>query len=188
MFIRTVDDSLERLVRSRLQLNEDVGDVTFDVPTGAWSAQLSRIAVNFYLYNVQPSGQPSRTVNRRVDANGAAERRNPQPMIQLDYLVSAWAGSPRDEHQLLGELINLFAATQVLGPDQLTGELSSNVGLSMAPDESTRPREVWAGSGGQLKAAFHLQATVAADSFGWEGEAPLVQRIEAMARRMPATP
>ena len=110
MFIRNVDESLERFIRERLALSDDLGDVTFEAPTSNWSAQLSRITVNLFLYDVGLSNQPSRTALRRVAEDGAAQQRAPQPMVRLGYLVSAWAGSPRDEHQLLGDLVSLFAA------------------------------------------------------------------------------
>ena len=185
MFIRNVDESLEKFVRTRLALTDDLGDVTFETPTANWSAQLSRITVNLFLYDVGLSNQPSRTALRRVAEDGTGQRRAPQPMVRLGYLVSAWAGSPRDEHQLLGDLVSLFAAQPVVPTEFQVGSLSSNIQVRLCADELNRPRDVFSGSGGQLKAAFSLEATVAADSYDWVGEAPAVERIEGMARPVP---
>ena len=59
MFISHVDSGLEKLLRTRLPLPEEMGDVSFDAPSGTWSAQLSRITVNLFLYDIQRSSQPS---------------------------------------------------------------------------------------------------------------------------------
>ncbi len=183
VFISNVDSGLERLLRARLPLPEEVGDVAFDVPTSGWSAQLSRITVNLFLYDVQRSAQPSRSATLRPEENGGSlVRRRPQPMVQLGYLVSAWAGNPRDEHQLLGHLVSILAGTEALPEEYVVGDLSSTVRLSLG-DEKTQARDIWGVVGGTLKAAVVLQVTVAADTFDWEEQAPAVTRIEALANR-----
>jgi hypothetical protein len=184
MFIRAVDDGLERLLRVSLPLPEEVGDITFDAPTSNWSAQLSRITVNLYLYDVMRSAQPTRSATQR-DVNGKPERRAPQPMIQLGYLVSAWAGSPRDEHQLLGDLVSRLASIQVIPPEYLPTAVSSSVQLAVAEDPRSRLRDIWSGAGGQLKASFTLQLTVAADTFDWTDQAPPVTSVAALVAPKP---
>lgn len=181
MFIRVVDEGLERLVRAEVPLPEDVGDVSFDVPAGTWAAALARPTVNLFLYEVSRSDHPNRAPTRRVEADGTRERRAPQPMVQLNYLISAWAGSARDEHQLLGEVISRLAGRDVLPPDYLPHPLSSSVHLVLG--DADRQRDIWSGAGGTLKAAFTLHASVAADTFGWTREPPLVTRIESAAQR-----
>jgi hypothetical protein len=176
MFIRNVDEGLERLVRTRLPLPEEVGDVSFDPPSKNWSAQLSRLTVNLFLFHVDRSTQPTRAPQVRVDGDGRPQRRTPQPMIELRYLVSAWAGSPRDEHQLLGDLVSLLAGAPVLPADLAPGR-DSSILLSLGGDDLHRSREVWQGVGGDLKASVQLTATVAADTWDWTDQAPAVERI-----------
>lgn len=183
VFISNVDAGLERMVRARLPLPEEIGDVAFDAPSGAWSAQLSRITVNLFLYDVQRSAMPSRAATLRPQEDGPLLRRRPQPMIRLGYLVSAWAGSPRDEHQLLGDLVSMLACTEVIPEEFLPEGLTTSVQLSLGDDRSL-PRELWTAAGGNLRAALQLQVTVGADSFGWEAAAPPVERISAMANRI----
>ncbi|GAA5156646.1 DUF4255 domain-containing protein [Nocardioides marinquilinus] len=187
MFINNVDSGLERMVRDRLPLPEDIGDVTFDAPTSTWSAQLSRITVSFFLYDVRRSTLPSRSATLRPQEGRQALRRRPQPMVELCYLVSAWAGSSRDEHQLLGDMISLLAATDSIPQPLLPDELSTPVQLSMGDDRSLG-RELWGSIGGNLKGSVTLLATVGADSFDWEEQAPPVERIAAMAERMVEPP
>ena len=182
MIIPTVDSGLEDLVRESLPLPDPIGDVSFDPPSGTWSAQLSRITVNLFLYDVQRSNQPSRSVTTRV-GDGPPMRRRPQPMIQLGYLVSAWAGSPRDEHQLLGDLVSLFAAADNVPEEFFPTPPSTSVTLSLG-DERSLPRELWSAAGGSLKASTTLQVTVGTDSFDWTAAAPSVERVTALADRM----
>jgi hypothetical protein len=182
VFVSHVDSGLEKLLRTRLPLPEDLGDISFDTPNGTWSAQLSRITVNLFLYDVQRSSQPSAPMTRTPEG-GPAQRRRPQPMMQLGYLVSAWAGSPRDEHQLLGDVISILTGVEVLPEELLPAGLSSSVRLTLG-DPENRAREIWSASGGSLKASFSLLATTAADTFDWEVQAPPVERIGAMASRM----
>jgi hypothetical protein len=109
-------------------------------------------------------------------------------MVQLSYLVSAWAGSPRDEHQLLGDLVSLFAASDNVPAEFFTSPMSTSVLLSLG-DERSLPRELWSAAGGSLKASTTLQVTVGADSFDWKQAPPSVERVVAMADRMgPGTP
>lgn len=188
MFIRSVDEGLEQFLRAGLPLPPEVGDVSFDAPDGSWAAQLSRLTVNLYLYDVARSAQPSRSQMQRSTGQGTPQRRLPQPMVQLGYLVSAWAGTPRDEHQLLGDVVSLVAAHEHLAPELLGAPVSSSVWLNFGEDAQNRPRDLWGALGGSLKASFTLQVTVAADSFEWTEQAPAVQRIVALAAPIPRSP
>lgn len=183
MFISNVDAGLEKMLRDRLPLPDDVGDVVFEPPNGTWAASLSRITVNLFLYDVQRSNQPSRSATLRADEGKPVQRRRPQPMIRLSYLLSAWAGSPRDEHQLLGDLISLMAATEQVPARYFPQPPMTSVTLALG-DERSQPRELWTATGGQLKASTVFQVTLGADSFDWEAAAPPVDRISAMANRM----
>ena len=87
-----------------LPLPVEVGDVSFEPPSGNWSAQLSRITINLFLFGVGRSGQPPRPAANRI-VDGRQQRRPPIPMLELNYLVTAWAGVVNDEHQLIGELL-----------------------------------------------------------------------------------
>src|ERR1700712_688346 len=142
MIIPTIDTGLEALVRQALPLPTAVGDVSFDSPSGSWSAQLNRITVNLFLFGVGRSPQPPRPAVDRV-VEGRMQRRGPLPMLQLHYLVSAWAGSVRDEHQLIGDVLTALMTTQVLPPEHLPDEMTSGVQLSVAPHDNNRAKDVW---------------------------------------------
>jgi hypothetical protein len=185
MFIRLLDEAMEKLLRDALPLPPHLGEISFDPPTSGWAAQLSRLTVNLFLYDVARSPQPTRAPTIRTGADGRPERRLPLPMVQLSYLVSAWAGSPRDEHQLLGDVVNRLVARSTLDPDYLPAQTASTVDISFGNDPANKTREIWGALGGQLKASFTLQLAVAADAFDWTEQAPPVQRIEALTAPLP---
>lgn len=188
MLIPVVEDGLERLLRETLPLPTQQGDISFDPPSSTWSAQVNRLTVNLFLYGVARSSQPPRGPSVRTSAGGATERRHALPMVQLSYLVSAWAGSARDEHLLLGDALTRLLAHQVLPDRYLPRPLSSGVQLALAGDELNRPRDVWSGLGGSLKASFTLLVTVAADAYDWEAAAPEVTFVSGSAVPIPAGP
>jgi hypothetical protein len=172
------------MVRATVPLPEDLGDVSFDAPSGAWSAQLSRLTVNLFLHEVGRSAQPPHPRADRRGPDGAMQRRPPLPMVELSYLVSAWAGNSRDEHQLLGDVLTCFLANQVLPPEFLPEPLSSGVQIVIGQQGTQRPRELWQAVGGTLKPSFNLSVTVASDAYQWTEAAPQVERIEAISRRV----
>ena len=179
MIIPTIDTGLEALVRQALPLPTAVGDVSFDSPSGSWSAQLNRITVNLFLFGVGRSPQPARpSVDRVVD--GRVQRRGPLPMLQLHYLVSAWAGSVRDEHQLIGDVLTVFLLNQVLPSEHLPTDMTSGVQATVAPHDNNRAKDVWSTVGGAIKPSFELVVTVAIDALPFVDLPTSVQRIERM--------
>lgn len=183
MFIRMVDESLELMLRTELPFPHDIGDVSFDVPTSQWSGGITRPTINLYLFDISRSSVPNRAAVRRVDADGKGERRAPQPMIELNYLVSAWVGAnPLESHQLLGEVISRIAGLDLVPAEYVASGLTSSILLSFVEDDRHRARDIWAGADNKLQAGFSMHCTVAADSFGWTPEAAPVIGIASVTR------
>lgn len=187
MFIRSVDTALEALLRARLPLPAEVGDIAFDPPTDTWAAQLSRLTVNLFLFSVDHSTQPRRSPQLRVE-DGRPQRRTPQPMVELCYLASAWAGSPADEHQLLGDVVSVLAGLPALPAQYVPETIDSPVTLTLGVSDDTRARDVWQGLGGKLKACLLFRVDVAADTYDWVDQAPAVQRVKVLSSPRPTRP
>jgi hypothetical protein len=185
VFISVIEAGLEKYIRQELPLAEEVGDVSFDAPTKNWSAQLSRVTVNLFLYDVARSNNPVRSITRRTTDDGTNLRRAAQPMVELSYLVSAWAGSIKDEHMLLGDLVSRIIGIDALPTEFLSEALSSSVAMSFGGDDRNKNREIWTGVGGQFKASFTLHVDVAADTFDWVEQAPPVERVEGLTAPVP---
>ncbi|MBN9608735.1 MAG: hypothetical protein BGO26_11655 [Actinobacteria bacterium 69-20] len=179
MIIPVIDAGLESLVRTALPLAPAVGDVSFDPPSGTWSAQLSRITVNLFLFGVGRSPQPPRPAAERV-VDGVAQRRPQLPMIELHYLVSAWAGTVRDEHQLTGELLSHFIMNQVLPGEHLPDSVVSPIQLAVAPHDNSRAKDVWSTVGGTIKPSFEVVITSPIDALPFADLPPAVERIQSL--------
>jgi Pvc16 N-terminal domain len=186
LLIPLVEQGLEKLVRAALPLPEQVGEVSFDPPSRSWSAQLSRITVSMFLFGVGRSPQPPRPMPERAAANGRTQRRGPLPMIELSYLVSAWAGNVRDEHELLGDVLGCFLTHQVLPAEFAAPTLLSSVQIALAPADTGRVKDVFASVDGSMRAAFIIVLTTALDVGAWADAAPSVQRIEALTAPLPS--
>lgn len=184
MLIPIVEDGLEAFWRETLPLPREVGDVSFETPASSWSSQVNRITVNAFLYGISRSAQPPRPAAARTTGAGA-QQRAPLPMVQLDYLVSAWASVVRDEHQLLGDVMSRVLAHQVLPARHLPAPLASGVQLAVVQDQGNRPRDLWGALGGQLRASFLLMVTVAGDAFDWEAAPPAVTSVAGSAVATP---
>ncbi len=185
MIIPTIDSGLEAMIRQRLPLPDPVGDVSFDAPSGSWSAQLSRLTINLFLFGVGRSPQPPRpAVERTVD--GRVQRLGPIPMLQLHYLVSAWAGTSRDEHQLIGDVLTLMIVEQVVPAEYLPAELTSGIQLAVAPHDNSRAKDIWSTVGGHLKPSFELIVTSATDALPFLDLPASVDRVERLLAPKPA--
>lgn len=184
MIIPTIDSGLESLVRDVLPLPANLGDVSFDPPSGTWSAQLSRITVNLFLFGVGRSPQPPRPQADRI-VDGRPQRRPQLPMIQLHYLISAWAGTVRDEHQLIGDLLGAFLLRQALAPSYLPETPETPIQLAVTPHDNNRAKDVWSTVGGSIKPSFELMVTTAVDTLAFADLPPAVERIKGMTKHLP---
>ena len=178
--ITAVDQGLEELLRATVPLPKDVADISFDPPDGTWGAQLSRITVNLFLFDVARSTLPPRPPTARSREDGRIERRPPLPLVRLSYMVSAWAGNMRDEHQVLGEAMGCFLRHELIPPEYLAADLVTSVQLSLSQREGRKPGELWSGLQAKLKPSFEIEATVAVDA-DWVLAPPVVSRVEGLA-------
>jgi hypothetical protein len=183
--IPLVEQGLDKLLRAALPLPEQVGDVSFDPPSRTWAAQLSRITVNVFLFGIGKSPQPPRPVADRTNASGRVERRPAMPMVELSYLVSAWAGNIRDEHELLGDVLGCFIAHQMLPAEFAAPGLLSNVQIALGGTDSGRVKDVFASVDGAMRASFEIVVTTALDYGSWAEAAPSVTRIQALTAPVP---
>jgi hypothetical protein len=187
MVITAIDSGLEQLLRVSLPLPADLGDVSFDAPDRSWGAQLSRVTVNLFLFDVNRSAQPPRPLEQRTRADGQIERRPPQSLVQLTYLVTAWAGNTRDEHQLLGDVLGCLLRHQVLPPEHLSEPIVGSVQLALASSDGRNPGELWSSLDARLKPAFRLDVTAAVE-VPWGPTAAPVERIEGLVAPYPTLP
>ena len=185
--LTAIDAGLERLLRRSLPLPEDIGDVSFEPPDRSWGAQVTRITVNMFLFDVNRSSQPARAPVQRARPDGQIERRPPMPLIRLSYLVTAWAGKTSDEHQLLGDVLHCLLRNPVLPASDQATALDGTVQLTLADRGARTLTELWSALDARPKPAFQLDVTAALVS-SWELAAAPVERIEGVVARRPSDP
>jgi hypothetical protein len=177
--IQVVDRALEEFLRVRVPLSAHAVDVSFQAPDKTWGAGLSRPTVNVFLWDV--AGHPGYLktgMQQRVGPAGKIERRPVNPVVDLSYLVTAWATERRDEHELLGSVLECVLAHRVL-PDEFLPERfsGSRCGLSLAPADRHVPGDFWSALDGRLKPGLQLQVALPIEVFGWEPTAPPAEQV-----------
>src|SRR5512143_3270066 len=103
--IDDLDEALRRLMKEELPIKNGEVEVDFHQPKREWSARLSRPTLNFFLYDLRENaklrGAQSPWDVQPGPNNTVIQRRRP---VRLDanYIITAWATEPEDEHRLLG--------------------------------------------------------------------------------------
>ena len=116
--IQEVTESLEAFLKQP-GLPSPLGnaDIQFDRPTDPYS--ITQTTVNLFLFEVKENLElrSNEPVHRRVGNQSFVDP--PPYRAECDYLVTAWPVGGNDlakqEHQLLGQALQLFAATPEIG-------------------------------------------------------------------------
>jgi hypothetical protein len=170
--IHEVTESLEAFLKQP-GLDPPLRDaaIRFDRPTDPYS--LDQTTVNLFLFEVKENLElrSNETVVRRVGGQSLVEP--PPYRADCQYLVTAWpvggADLPKQEHQLLAQLLQLFAGTPTLPnafltPNLLLQEPPLPVVL-VRPDGVRNPAEFWAAIGNRIKPSLVLSVTVSLEVF-----------------------
>ena len=184
--IHDLDLSLEKIIYEEGKINRNEIDISFEIPTGDWSARLSRPTIDLWCFDLREN-----TKLRNADIAGAMARgersaRMTQPPRRYDlcYLVTAWVRKVEDEHQLLWRALAALIQVPQLIPQEAVGAVRDqpfNIPLKAAnmPDFQMNITDLWNVANNQMRLGFTLMATVALD-IEREIEIPLVleKRLE----------
>lgn len=145
--IDELDRCIERWLRAAVPLPSSVAEIGFDPPERDWENRRSTPLVDLFLYSLAPSKTRAARGSRVVAREGGGLARVDQtPVLEARYLVSVWGGGPAVEHDLLGRVVNLLAASRAIPDEHLSSGLRS---LRPAPtvflsvDETTTPTQLW---------------------------------------------
>jgi hypothetical protein len=187
--IELVDTALEQFLRREAALPAHEVDIAFDPPDKAWSAGVNRPTLNAYLWDVRRNVSYTSTglVERR-DADGRLERRASAPYVDLRYFVSAWAADRRDEHRLLGQVLQCLLVHAALPAVDLPASMSelAFIGIRLASNDSRKPDSFWSSLDGKMKAGLEMELTLPVDAFAWMPTAPEVTEITGNVTRRPS--
>lgn len=163
------DKTLEKLLIQDGKLNPSEIEISFDQPTGEWSARLSRPTVNCWCYDVRENVK-LRSMERRVTGDGRQARiALPPRRMDVSYLVTAWARKVEDEHQLLWRALSVLKRRMTLSPDECEGDLryqTHDIPLTVADmtDLNVNIIDLWSVLNNQMRLGFLLIATVELDT------------------------
>jgi hypothetical protein len=149
----SVDESLERFIRSAVPLSARNTDVSFEAPDREWAAKLNnRPTVNLFLWDIKKSTDRSRTGLETYEHDGQTKRRMALPRIELRYLISTWTAEHTDDRILMGGLLRVL-----LGHAEIPQEFVAEPLRGLSPLTMTMTRggeagiDVFKALDGQLK-------------------------------------
>ena len=167
--LHLLDETLEAFLRDVVPLPARDVDIAFDAPDGEWSAALStRPTVDLYLWDIRPN-LAEREYGEVIieEPDGRRYRRDPLPRVDCRYLVTAWTSEVRDEHSLLGDVLNALLLNPVIRTDHLRGgftEVRPLPTLRLRSGDGSENSDFWSALGGQLKPGLDLVVTVTVDA------------------------
>jgi Pvc16 N-terminal domain len=185
--IQLIDEAIEAHLRREVPLPEASVDISFAAPDRAWGATITRPTVNIFLWDIRRNTSRTTAGMAQQSADGQVERRPTNPVIDLRYVVTAWAAEHRDEHQLLGSVLTcILAHSSVAASDlsPLMPALSSSLSLGLASEEARVTGEFWSSLDGRLKPGLQLVVSIPLDIFGWVAAGPPARSVGLSAQRM----
>src|SRR4051794_19525810 len=181
---------MERFLRAEVPLPADVADVSFKAPDRTWSAGVNRPTLNLFLYDVHKDTRFTTTGREERRDGTDVQRRESSPVVDLRYVVTAWATEPRDEHQLLGNALRCILAHRSVPEAYLGDGLTTRAGyLSLTVgSENRKAGDVAPALEGRVRASFELEIAVPIDAVDWEDTAPPAESISVGVDAMPDHP
>ncbi len=186
--IQLVDRAVEQFLRQAVPLAENAVDVSFDAPDRTWGAGITRPTVNIFLWEV--TRNPAAAIaglQQRRGPDGRVDRRPSAPVVDLHYLITAWASEQRDEHQLLGSILSCILAHSALPASALPEALSGTswISMALATHEKRAPGEFWSALDGRLKPGLELELSLPFEVFSWRPAAVPAESIGITISPMP---
>jgi hypothetical protein len=188
-----VDASLHTWLATELAPGVEIG---FDNPTllvGIGPRPRSAGIVNLFLHTVTENldGVNMGPVRVRDGQGRVTGVHNAPRSYHLSYLVTAWASSAAEEHELLGALIGAHTEQDALHADHLRGALRAlDVGMPMrlgwTPGGATT--QLWTALGIPMRTALDLTITAPALPVRLHQPAPPVEAITLVAQDHDAEP
>ena len=161
--LQLVDESLEAFLRAEVPLDPTDVAISFDAPDKTWAATVTQPTINLFLWDIHRSPEKARAGMETVAVNGKTARRRPPPVVNLCYVLTAWTAHHRDEHQLLGELMQTILGHRYLEPPYLRAPLDALHPLPTLNLGGVQT-EFWKSIDGVLKPGLELQVSLVVDA------------------------
>ncbi|MEJ8632150.1 Pvc16 family protein [Streptomyces sp. MS2.AVA.5] len=161
--LQSVDDTLEDELR-RGPLHGMNAQVGFETPNADWAARRTGLWVNLFLHSVDEDTPRRQSGDRSiVDEQGIVVGYDlPTRFFRLGYALTVWGQTPRDEHSVLGNLLEWCVRT-----DRLSAQHEAHpadivsLRLRRSPEDAEPPAmKLWAGLGTPARPVLDLLVTV----------------------------
>jgi hypothetical protein len=179
--IEEIDETLRKLLVRELPIKNGEVDVAFDHPNREWSARLSRPTLNLFLYDLRENPrlrqtQPSWETQHFSDGT-TFQRRKPF-RVDLQFMITAWAAEPDDEHRLLSRTLTAMFRFPFI-PENLLSEglLTQNKQIPLMVGQGNELQnlvDIWSVLDNEMHPALSCTVTVAIDPYQ-PVEVPLVR-------------
>ena len=164
-----LDETLRSMLKNELERHGFEGvDIAFDAPAREWSGQLSKPAVNLFLYDLRESESMRTSEWSRVQRDGRMFEGRPPMIMECSYAVTAWTQAVEDEHRLLSQVLAIFYAFPELPQEVLNGRLAN--GSQAGPIKARigqgkgEKSDFWSAIGGQYKVSLDYVVRLSVDS------------------------
>lgn len=162
-------------------------DIAFERPDREWSAGVTRPTVNLFLWDVRRNTNDQEAGMEMVIEDGRPVRRAPRPRVDCRYLVTSWAGDPRDEHQLLGTVLSGLLTYSEFPERYLPNgyeQIRPLPTINVQRMDGENIADFWAGLDGEMHPALDVVITATFDA-GFAAEVgPPVREVEVETRRL----
>lgn len=168
--IDDVDEVLRQLLVQELSIQNGEVDITFDQPKREWSARLSRPTINLFLNDLHENkrlrqAQPMWEIEHHN--NGTVTQRRKAIRVDLNYIITAWATEPEDEHRLLSRTLIALWRHPYLPLELLPESLQNQpvpIPITVGQEEEQRnPADFWGSMDNEWRLALSCVVTLAID-------------------------
>jgi len=163
--LRDIDKTLEKFLYERGNISRQDVDISFDQPTGEWSARLNQPTLNCWAFDIRDN-MTLRVSGMRVDRKeNSAQKSFPARRMDIYYLISSWATEVEDEHRLLWRALSTLKRMPFWRPADCIDDLryqTRNIPIMVADMEDVpfNLTDLWGVLENQMKLGFILRVTV----------------------------
>lgn len=164
--LHVLDDVLEQHLRKTVPLSRDIA-VSFAIPDREWSTGITRPTVNAFLWDIRREDKRSAGGVELVGNGDSKTRRLALPKVRVSYFLTTWTGDQRDEHVLLGRLLQGLLRVRRLDMDEMPPEfanLGSPIEMLIGTGETRAAKEFWAAVDGKFRPGIDLQVVLPVDT------------------------
>jgi hypothetical protein len=163
--LHILDEVLEAHLRNTVPLDRAI-DVSFAIPDREWSAGLARPTISAYLWDIKRDDKRNVGGVELVDRGPTKVRRLVSPRVRISYFLSVFTGDLRDEHVLLGRLLQGVMKSRQISQDIIPVGLTTpgaRIELSIGASDGNVARDFWSGVDGKYRPGLNLQIILPVD-------------------------